>query len=827
MTKKLTFLILFFLLNTASIVAQVNVTFELDMTGETVSANGVHIAGSLNGWSPSATELSDPDGDGIYSVTLALNSGDFHEFKYINGNDWPGQETPCDMCSNNTNRYLYVPFEDVTIPTVTLDNCATEGVSNVTFRVDMSGETIDPDGVHLVGYVNGWNPGSLEMNLASANIYTVTKQYRIGEYLEYKFVNDNDWPGVETPGSDCQISSNRFLMVPAEDVELVAIPFNGCDGTSITFRVDLGSEIISPDGIQITGNFNNWNPGNVPMTNSVGSIYTKTFIFPNEGDIEYKFVNGKDFSVAETPGMPCSVSTNRHLTVGATDQTLDIINFGGCSFDYLIYESGSWSNISGPGTTDNVSIEDTYTNAGFECGDLFVNSSITPSGTIPIVVNGNLRNEGTIEIPSGNALVTMGGISGEGDFIIHKNTRFSKSTGRYSMVGSPITTGSSSDLGSLVYQYNETTPYGTNDGSNRFEAVGDGVALTPGKGYFSAFTGAIVFNGTPNNGNVSIPITYTSGSNAGFNLLSNPYPAAINASDFIADNDDITGTLYIWDDNGSDTERGSNNDYLTINEFGAAGNITPAGNQGNWDGFIRSGQGFFVVSKPAGGNVIFKNDMKSSTNNTDGGFFRNNEALQLRVILSNSVSISDALVGFTEKATPNEDRGLDSKKYFTGNELSVYSLLDDAPYSIQVLPNTQEQSIIRFGYSVEKTGNYQLIIENDLFSEFKVVQLYDSFENTLIDLVPGKNEIGFTTIAGEFDDRFSILADKINVVTSLDFNTEIYPFTATIYSIKGELLREVVFENQNQQNLLNGLENQLLIMKTSNSDQKRKIWIQK
>ncbi|MEL7148398.1 MAG: hypothetical protein AAFO69_18635, partial [Bacteroidota bacterium] len=463
MIKKFTLSTILFLCVATASWAQVNVTFEVDMNDQTVSANGVHLAGSLNGWSPSATAMTDPDGDGIYTVTLSLNSGDFHEFKYINDNDWPGQEVPCEMCSNNTNRYIYVPFEDVSLPTVKFTECATEGVANVTFQVDMSSEVVNANGVHIAGFVNGWNPGSLKLTAGPGSIYSVTKQYRIGEYLEYKFINDNDWPGVETPGSDCQISTNRFVKVPAEDIALEPVPFGGCAGTSVTFQVDMGAASISMDGIKITGNFNNWNPSNVSMNSAGGNVYTKTFVFPFETDIEYKFINGSAFDVAETPGVPCSDNTNRQLTIGTADQVLDAVDFGGCEFDYLIYKEDAWSNVTGPGASDNVSVEGSYDGGGFECEMLFITGDLTITAGTAIVVNQDLQNDGTIEIPSGSSLVTMGEITGDGDYTIHKTTRFSKTTGRYSIVGSPVEDGNSSDLGSLVYEYNEAVAFGSNN----------------------------------------------------------------------------------------------------------------------------------------------------------------------------------------------------------------------------------------------------------------------------------------------------------------------------------------------------------------------------
>ena len=52
----------------------VNVTLNVDMENATVSGDGVHVAGSFQGWDPAATALPDDDGDGIYSVSLDMSS---------------------------------------------------------------------------------------------------------------------------------------------------------------------------------------------------------------------------------------------------------------------------------------------------------------------------------------------------------------------------------------------------------------------------------------------------------------------------------------------------------------------------------------------------------------------------------------------------------------------------------------------------------------------------------------------------------------------------------------------------------------------------------
>ncbi|MGB2231117.1 MAG: hypothetical protein ACPH1A_07715 [Flavobacteriales bacterium] len=67
------------------------VTFTVDMSMvSSVSPEGVHLAGSFQGWDPAGTPLVD-NGDGTWSVSLEILPGTY-EFKFINSNDWDGNE---------------------------------------------------------------------------------------------------------------------------------------------------------------------------------------------------------------------------------------------------------------------------------------------------------------------------------------------------------------------------------------------------------------------------------------------------------------------------------------------------------------------------------------------------------------------------------------------------------------------------------------------------------------------------------------------------------------------------------------------------------------
>ncbi|GIS04550.1 MAG: hypothetical protein CM15mP107_1700 [Bacteroidota bacterium] len=64
-----------FLFYSISIHAQMtDVTFLVDMNTQPISPNGVHLAGSFQNWDPSTSMMTDINADGIYELTLSLES---------------------------------------------------------------------------------------------------------------------------------------------------------------------------------------------------------------------------------------------------------------------------------------------------------------------------------------------------------------------------------------------------------------------------------------------------------------------------------------------------------------------------------------------------------------------------------------------------------------------------------------------------------------------------------------------------------------------------------------------------------------------------------
>jgi len=92
------------------------VTFRIDMSSETVSANGVHIAGTMQSVNGSIEEMLDDSDDGVYEVSLPCTIGDTVQYIYLNSNVLGGNTEvidtlPCAL-SGTGNRWLEVPDTD-------------------------------------------------------------------------------------------------------------------------------------------------------------------------------------------------------------------------------------------------------------------------------------------------------------------------------------------------------------------------------------------------------------------------------------------------------------------------------------------------------------------------------------------------------------------------------------------------------------------------------------------------------------------------------------------------------------------------------------------
>jgi hypothetical protein len=232
--KKLSLLIA--ICATASLHAQlagtIPVTFKVDMKLETVSPNGVHLYGSVQGYNPSTTLMTNT-GNAIYEVTLVLDTSTEFYYAFVNGNTLGEVEvvpTPCntglaglrEFTSGNSGTQTLGPFcYESCDPCPVLDY-------NITFVVDMSQETISGNGVHIAGTWNSFSASADAMTHAGGGIYTHTESLTENTTVEYVFVNGNTSGDFETVPGPCNVNSHRSLLVPGSVTTLPEVCFGSC-----------------------------------------------------------------------------------------------------------------------------------------------------------------------------------------------------------------------------------------------------------------------------------------------------------------------------------------------------------------------------------------------------------------------------------------------------------------------------------------------------------------------------------------------------------------------------------------------------------------------
>jgi hypothetical protein len=332
------------------------ITFNVDMSKYVGAFGKVYVSGTVNNWSGTSNEMTDPDGDKVYTADLIVPQGP-HEYKFTIDN-WAKQEEfngfeTCTTPGQFHNRILTV-VDDKVLPTVCFNSCYKCGDAvKIDFKLGTSSITPSPDGIYLVGGGNFDAPGGKHrlQDPDKDGIYTISVERQKGFTSFYSFANGNcpDYSCKENiAGQPCANAANfndRKMVAVSKDT-VITTCYGSCSGTTactagpkagkVTFRVDMRHYKQPFTKVYVSGTINNWAADANELTDAdKDKIYEGSVAAVPAGKHEFKFqldawAKQEEFKGGE----PCTVTTgtftNRKMDVNG-DTTLTAFCFNSCS----------------------------------------------------------------------------------------------------------------------------------------------------------------------------------------------------------------------------------------------------------------------------------------------------------------------------------------------------------------------------------------------------------------------------------------------------------------------------------------------------------------
>lgn len=358
-----------------------------------------------------------------------------------------------------------------------------------------------------------------------------------------------------------------------------------------------------------------------------------------------------------------------------------------------------------------------------------------------------------------------------------------------------------------LYTYNSGVSY------YHWDAISVSENLSPGIGWSQKGPGVgtdgfqYIFEGKPNNGTILINAVDIGGpgSHGGTTktefLVGNPYPSAIDANQFIDDNQGVIGgAIYLWEHWAGDSHNLHEYEggYATVNKLGKVRAYQFIGlngaTNGSQDGtktptqFIPVAQGF-MVEVDSDGDIEFNNGQRifKTEANGESVFFRNNnsnsknnrtpipvgfEFKKMKLQFKTSADLTRELVlGFNNETSDGFDYGYDAR------------LTESAMTNDLLLPLQTEKTVIQAYSEITEDKEVDLLFIADGATTFSIkVTEFENFENQEVYLRDNFTGIyfdltteiayNFTSEAGEFPDRFDIVFKPSEALSNQEFTED-------------------------------------------------------
>ena len=299
-----------------------------------------------------------------------------------------------------------------------------------------------------------------------------------------------------------------------------------------------------------------------------------------------------------------------------------------------------------------------------------------------------------------------------------------------------------------------------------------------GRGYMVAYSVNLTknFNGAlNNNASYVLNCTHTADKGNGWNLLGNPYQAAIDW-DAVTLGDGMDNALYYYD---SQNEK--------YNYYIAFAGINNTQYLGTGSRYIPSMQGFMVHAKSTGTKTVTieKADLAHQAQTT---FYKSGYNLvpgSMALTLISGERRDEAFVHFTSGATEAFDGQYDAYKLLSGNAAipEIYTTNNgNVKFAINGLPELGEQTEVPVSIKANQPGVYT--ISADLSNLPATAYLNDLKTGTVHNL--SQNPIfTFTAAEGDAPNRFKLTFGSVGIEQPVAQCTKVYTSENMLYLLTG------------------------------------------
>jgi len=485
-----------------------------------------------------------------------------------------------------------------------------------------------------------------------------------------------------------------------------------------------------------------------------------------------------------------------------------------------------WSN--GLPTEDKVAIINApltvRPNSSFTANGLQINAEVTiQNGAYLDIIHDAIGNE-AIKIASEGSFIQRSSAAQAPAIVLSKTTRpLRKWDAAY--WGTPVAGDIKSQIGNAT-----AVGYQTPALDNALKYVsqaGEGGswkpldATVPGQGFIThikeqapfindEITAQVSFPiaGIANNGNITAHLGSATTGARSYNLLSNPYPSAIDGRELLRSNPNLGGAIYLWTSKGFNSS-GATADYAI---WTIAGSVATSPIEQLPTGYIASGQGFMVKGLTANGTVDFNNCMRVEGNNNN--YYRSSEiADRFWLNLTNKAGVfSQILINYMDDATYGVDRLYDANRNSVSSS-QLYSYIENNKYAINSRPPFDAKDIVPLGVSRTESDDNLFTIDlhkpegifEDKKDEAVIIYLHDKLLNTYHNLKLGSYTFNATELQN--NDRFEIvyearptmgIDDSVTIKgTTMTISAETFKLTTKlpvsqieIYDITGRLVQQ-------------------------------------